>query len=1132
MHKLSSRLLGPLAAVLAMAIGSGTSAVMGASEQSSAEDALLSGFRDPPQSARPQVWWHWMNGNVSSQGAKLDLEWMQRVGVGGVHIFAGSLFEPHVIEPPIDFMSERWKSIFREATLMARQDGMTVTIAGSPGWSETGGTWVAPEHGMKKYVWSELQLEGGRRFDGLLPRPPATVGPFLGVKRAARGASAKELKEEIYHDSVVVAFPTPVAETAVGDARWATSAGTLDLSALRAGDLSEAVRLPLRTGSDSAWIQATYPHATMLSALTLGLSAPADVTIEAAETEGQPLRTLVRAKADHSEAPAPERTYAFTATRAKVFRVTLMAPPPQPPLPGLPPMLSAPPTPPDHFAILRLAFSGGARIDHFESKAGFQSTGGGAGEPTPAAPEAAIVPVNRVIDLTSNLDDGGKLHWTPPAGHWTVLRLGWSLTGQTNGPAEEKDTGLEVDKLDPVTVRAYIEQYLSMYESAMGSKLGAANVGALLTDSWEAGVQNWTPVLLDQFKRLRGYDATPYLPCLAGHVVESADASDRFLWDFYRTLKESLADNHYQVLAEALHARGMHYYTESQGDTPRAIGDGMTIKSRSDIPTAEFWYRPFATVPGQPSLIADLDEAASAAHVYGKTLAAAESMTVAAGTDPWAFSPAMLKPVADEIFAHGINRILVHESHHQPFVNKAPGLELGFFGQFFNRNDTWAEEARPWVSYLSRTSYLLQQGHAVADVAMFYGEDQNLTERYQYTFNREIPAGYAFDYINPEALLKLLSVRGGRLITPGGASYRVLYLPAYVTRVTLPVLRKLRDLVKDGAIVVGQRPVGGLGLESPDPEVRALVDEIWRSSGVYGDLHDALDAQAIMPDVAANPGEAPTGFIHRQAADAEIYFLTNSHAPPKDVCPIFRVSGKRPEIWHAEDGRIEAVSYEQTSAGVRVCLHLEENAAELVVFRGKAPLGKWSAPAMKTTVLTALDGPWAVKFQAGRGAPAAATFERLTDWSVSSDFGVKYFSGAAVYSRQVTVPPAWMRQGRRVVLDLGDVRELAVVSVDGTVVSTAWHAPFQADLTSVLTPGAHKLDIKVVNLWVNRLIGDQQPGATPVAFAPQSPYTAHSVLRKSGLLGPVRLLARDDVSWSAKSRASRGVVPKRCLKLR
>jgi len=352
----------------------------------------------------------------------------------------------------------------------------------------------------------------------------------------------------------------------------------------------------------------------------------------------------------------------------------------------------------------------------------------------------------------------------------------------------------------------------------------------------------------------------------------------------------------------------------------------------------------------------------------------------------------------------------------------------------------------------------------------------------------------------------LLSVRDGRLVTPGGASYRVLYLPAYVTRVTLPVLRKLRDLVKAGAIMVGQRPAGGLGLESPDPEVRALADEIWRSPGVYADLHAALEAQRIGADVAEDRGEAPTGFIHRQAADADIYFLSNSHAPAQDVCPTFRVSGKRPEIWHAEDGRIEAVSYEQTAEGIRACLHLEENAAEFVIFRSKTTLQKWSAPTTTTTVLAALDGPWAVKFQAGRGAPAAATFEHLSDWSVSSDPGIKYFSGAAVYSRQVTVPSSWVREGRRVVLDLGDVRELAVVSVDGTVVSTAWHAPFEVDLTSVLTPGPHKLDIKVVNLWVNRLIGDQQPGASAVAFAPQSPYTAHSVLRPSGLLGPVRLL--------------------------
>ncbi len=1052
-----------------------------------------------------------MNGNVSLEGAKLDLAWFKRVGLGGVHIFAGSLLEPHVVNPPVDFMTEPWKTIFRQATLLARQAGLDVTIAGSPGWSETGGVWVAPENAMKKYVWSELQIEGGRVFEGSLPQPPATTGPFLGVKAARRGAVPKELHGDIYWDSMVVAFPTPPAEMAVGSGRWSSSAGAIDLTRLRGANLAESVSLPVAVGSDSAWIEVAYARPTTLAGLTLGLATPADVEIQAGGREGELLRTVLRAKADSTEAPAPQRTYSFAATTARTFRVMLTLPPPRPPLPDLPPMFAHAPQPVRDFAISRLEFCGGARIDHFESKAGFQATLGDAAAPTAPAAADALVPPHGVVDLTSNLTADGHLHWTVPPGRWTVLRFGWSLTGQTNGPAEEQDTGLEVDKLDRAAVRGYLETYLSMYESAMGARLGAANVQNVLTDSWEAGVQNWTPTLLEQFKQRRGYDALPFLPALAGRVVGSADLSDRFLWDFRRTLQEMLADNHYGTLAQVLHQRGMGYYTEAEGDTPRAIGDGMSIKAKSDIPTGEFWYRPFATAAGQPSLVADLDEAASVAHVYGKKLAAAESLTVAAGSDPWAFSPAMLKPVADEIFAHGINRILLHESHHQPFTDRAPGLELGFFGQFFNRNDTWAEQAGAWVTYLSRTAYLLQQGTPIADVAIFYGEDRNLTERYQDRFNTNVQPGYAFDYINAEALLNLLSVRNGCLVTPGGASYRLLYMPAYVTRVTLPVLRKLGELVRAGAVLVGQRPTGGLGMESSDAEVKVLANEIWGNPRVYDSvqLGAALQAENISPDVRM---ERAVGLktVHRQDGDTDIYFVSNAHGPAREVAITFRVRDKRPEIWHAEDGRVELASYEQTSDGVRVHLFLPESAAEFVVFRQRADTPTWTAPDVRTSVLRQqLDGPWRVTFQPGRGAPPAAIFDHLTDWTRSSDSGVRYFSGAAVYSRNLIVPPTWIRPGRRVILDLGDVRELAVVSVDGQYLATAWHAPYEVDLTSMLTPGTHRLAIEVVNLWVNRLIGDKQPGATPIAFAPQSPYIASSALRPSGLLGPVRILARD-----------------------
>jgi (4-O-methyl)-D-glucuronate---lignin esterase len=1086
-------------------------------------DRLLSGFRNPPNAARPQVWWHWMSGNVSLEGAKLDLAWMRRVGVGGVHTFSGGgLGEPHVVDPPVDFMGDQWREAFRETTRIARESGMEVTIAGSPGWSETGGIWVAPEDAMKKYVWSETLIVGGKPYDGALAQPPATTGPFLGVKANGHRVSPAELHGDVYRDSVVIAFPTPAAELTAGTPHFDSSAGAIDLSPLRSGDLASAVNLPIAEGEVSAWIDASFDRPTTLAALTLGLGAAADVEIQASE-DGSNFRRLLRASADQSESPSPQQTYAFAATSAKVFRIVLTAPPPRPLFPDLPARLSKRPERARSFALTRLTLTGGARVNRFESKAGFQPTIDSAPAAIPNAAPDAVVPSGGAINLTDHLDSAGRLRWTPPAGSWTVLRFGWSLTGQTNGPAEAKDTGLEVDKLDPAVVRGYLEHYLSLYRDAVGAELGAASVQNLLTDSWEAGVQNWTPALLAEFKARRGYDPIPYLPVLAGRVVSNASTSDRFLWDFRRTLKDLLADNHYGVLRQVLQEHGMGYYTEAQGDNPRAIGDGMTMKSRADIPTAEFWYRPFATAVGQPSLKADLKEAASAAHVYGRPLAAAESLTVAAGSDPWAFSPAMLKPVADEIFAQGINRILLHESHHQPLLNQEPGLTMGFFGQFFNRNETWAEEAGAWVSYLSRTSFLLQQGTFVADVAYFYGEDRNLTELYNDRFNGDVPEGYGYDYINPEALMTLLSVSDGSLATPSGMRYRVLYIPAYVTRLTLPAIRKLRDLVASGAVLVGPKTLGGLGIESPDAEVVAIADQLWgtdagapeaRSFGkgrVYpsADLSAALKREMVVPDVSVSGAAGALLSVHRHDGDADIYFLSNRQSEAQNLQVAFRVKDKAPDLWHAEDGRVEQISYRLTDEGIRVPLRLEANEAVFVVLRRPAVHAHWNAPDVISRPLATVEGSWRVRFQPGRGAPTGAKFDRLFDWSTASDPGVKYFSGRATYSKTVHIPKSWIKPRRRLVLDLGSVRELAVVSVDGKAVATSWHPPYQVDLTAVFKAGDHRLDVAVVNSWVNRLVGDRQAGANAVAFAPQSPYRADSPLPPSGLLGPVSILAHD-----------------------
>ena len=1085
-------------------------------------DSLLAGFREPPPAARPQVWWHWMNGNVDLEGAKLDLAWMRRIGIGGVHTFTGGgLGEPHVIEPPVDFLGEQWRATFQATTHLARASGMEVTIAGSPGWSETGGIWVAPEDAMKKYVWSETRVAGGKYLDLILAQPPAATGPFLGVRRSLNPPPS-ELHGDLYRDSLVVAFPTPAAELFDDRPVFLTRSGPIDISSLRAGDLAASVSLPIADGESSAYLDAAFDRPTTIAALVLGLGKVADLEIQAGDDPAN-LRSLLKERADPSESPAPEQTYSFSPTRAKIFRIILTRPVPKPLFPDLPARLSKPPVPPSAFMLTRLELCGGARISRFESKSGFQASIDAQAPPTATANRDAVIPAGGVINLTGQLEADGRLRWTAPPGRWTIVRLGWSLTGQTNGPAQARDTGLEVDKLDPVLVRGYLEHYLDIYRDAMQEPLGAGSVQNLLTDSWEAGVQNRTPTLLAQFKSRRGYDPLPYIPALIGRVVVDSATSERFLWDFHRTLEEALADNHYGVIAQVLHERGMGYYTEAQGDTPRAIGDGLAIKSRADIPTAEYWYRAFATAPGQPSLKADLREAASAAHVYGKPFAAAESLTVAAGSDPWAFSPAMLKPVIDEIFASGINRILLHESHHQPLLREAPGLTLGFFGQFFNRNDTWAEHAGGWVKYLTRSSYLLQQGSFVADIAYFYGEERNLTEIYLDRFDHDVPDGYGYDYLNAEALLSMTPLPEGGAAAPSGLRYRVLFVPTAVRRYSLPVLRKLRELVAGGAVLVAARPLGGLGVQASDAEVKTLVDEMWgpdaaatgsRALGrgriyMHSDLTGALEAEAISPDVAVRePCAEDCGLmsLHRRTPDADIYFLTNRENAARTMRVVFRVKNLVPELWRAESGDTRRLAYQVTPQGVEVQLRVDAHDAFFVVFREVARLSREAVAPPKPDELMIIPGPWRVRFQSGRGAPESTVFAHLRDLSTCEDAGIRFFSGTASYNTTISLPARPVQAGRKLALDLGVVREVAVVFLDGRLLGTVWHAPFTINLPPDLKSGAHALEIRVDNLWVNRLVGDKQPGAIAVAFAPQSPYTANSPLMPSGLIGPVRIL--------------------------
>lgn len=1103
----------------------------GASAQN-AQDSLKNGFENPPESARPRVWWHWMNGNITKEGIKLDLEWMHRVGIAGFQNFDAALQTPQVVDKRLVYMTPEWKDAFRYATTLADQFGMEEAIAGSPGWSESGGPWVPASQGMKKYVWSATDVEGGQPFTGKLAHPPDNTGAFQNIEiRDALRSGEEKAPPQFYADSVVIAYRRPDTDVSMESLRpmITSSGGAPDTAMLTDGDLVKTTQLPIAPVGEKAWIQYAFAQPTTLRAVSLvtkdpnrfqemiaGIGAP-EKELEASD-DGQSWRSVAKLPGGES----PQLTVSFPAVTAKYFRVTFARTPP-PPRPAWAEGMDssslgiALPPPTTNYEIAELVLYPGARVNHFEDKAAFTS------EPDlysfATAPFESSEAVNKadVVNLTSKMHPDGTLDWTPPAGHWVVLRFGYSLLGITNHPATAEATGLEVDKLNRGYVKDYMEKYLDSYKETVGADMmGKRGIRYIINDSWEAGSQNWTDDMVEQFRKRRGYDPLPWMPVLTGEVVESAAASDRFLWDFRKTIADLIADEHYGELEDVIHEWHMGHYGESHESGRAFVADGMEVKKFNEVPMSAMWTQTPGVNHEQYGYNADDRESASVAHIYGQNLAAAESMTAAAA--PWAWSPTTLKPTADQEFLNGINRIVVHESAHQPLVDKKPGLTLGPFGQWFNRNDTWAEEAGPWVDYLARTSYMLQQGHFGADLIYFYGEDSNLTAIFEHK-SPDVPAGYGFDYVNADALIHELKVEDGHITTPGGTTYRVLGLDPFSQHMSLPVLRAIDKLVEDGAVVAGPKPTDDPSLADDQAEFHRLADALFGDgSGVHtvgkGTVYagqnpaEAFKAMHVAEDFNYTGSDNRLEFLHRKLPGADLYFVDNRSDNGAEVQATFRVAGKVPELWYAETGRTEPVSFTVADGRTTVPLKLEGWGTVFVVFRKATNETSHTVPAVVEKQVATVSGPWNVNFPADWGAPPSITLDTLSSWSENADAGVKYFSGTGTYMKTIDAPAAWFHKGTHVWLDLGDVKNLAEVSVNGKSLGIVWHAPYRVDVTSALKPGSNELSIKVTNAWVNRLIGDQQPGAKKYTFADVKPYRANSPLLPSGLLGPVTVVAR------------------------
>jgi hypothetical protein len=761
-------------------------------------------------------------------------------------------------------------------------------------------------------------------------------------------------------------------------------------------------------------------------------------------------------------------------------------------------------------------------IRDLRAKSAFNEVGGSAPdcsfllEDVPGKPGEEDVQAKDVIDLSSSLGKDGRLVWDVPPGAWDILRFGYTTNGARVSTSSGTWKGPVVDYLDADALRHYWHRVVDPLLDAIGPLAGKSLVG-IETDSWEAGGVNWTARMPEEFRRRRGYDLKPYLLVLAGKIVDSRDESNRFLDDFRKTIGDLMADDHYGVLADLARQHGMFIHCEASGPHAGPF-DGLKNLGRCGAPMGEFWVES----PHRPTEESRFfgKVAASAAHIYGKQIACAEGFTsIGPNWDDILWKSQ--KPTFDHEACAGVNLVYWHAFTCSPASMGVPGQEY-FAGTHFDPQITWADQASAFVSYLNRCQFLLQQGKFVADVCYYYGDQvPNIVQRKQADPAGVLP-GYDYDVCDEEVLLNRMSVKDGRIVLPDGMSYRVLALPK-LTMMSLAAVRKVQELVQAGAVVIGPKPEQTdslTGYPECDAELQHIANGLWDTGKVISNktTKEVLAGLGVKPDFEAE-GHPELDYIHRRDGDADIYFIRNPEEQAVTATCWFRVVGKQPEIWDPVTGqRRAATAFMQKSGRTSAPLELQPYGSIFVVFRKAIAADAAGGAATNfppMSGVSTVDGPWSVQFDPKWGGPAKpVVFDRLDDWAQRPEDGIRYYSGTAVYRKTFDLPAALSSKRDRLYLELGTVHEFADVRLNGKELGIVWCPPWRVDITDAVKQAGNQLEIKVVNLWPNRLIGDGQLPADKrlthtnvLKLYGPAPGGGAWPLMPSGLLGPVTIQA-------------------------
>lgn len=727
-----------------------------------------------------------------------------------------------------------------------------------------------------------------------------------------------------------------------------------------------------------------------------------------------------------------------------------------------------------------------------------------------------------IVDITEHMTPSGHLLWEAAPGKWEILRIGYTLNDHSR--VSTNSDGWDGYAIDPFDQMAFQSYWQTVVEPLIADAKPFGNTLRYLhTDSWEVEVANWTPTLRNEFKARRGYDLWPYLPVLAGRIVDSRSKSNRFLHDVRRTVGDLAIANHYKPFRDNAHSHGLLIHPESGG--PHAVPiDSLQCLGMNDAPMSEFWASSWThRVKDEDRFF--VKQPASAAHTYGHQYVLAEGFTTI-GPHWQETLWDNLKPNFDEACCQGLNRLVWHAFVCSPDSTGIPGQQY-FAGTHLNPKVTWWEQSEPFFAYLNRCQYLLQKGLFVADVLYYYGDHVPNFAQLKKSDPAKVLPDYDYDVATEEVILKRLQVKDGRLVLPDGMSYRVLVLPNQKA-ISLPVLRKVRELVLAGAMVVGNRPTEATGLTgypASDDLVKAIAKQLWGPESKTGpqvihygngavfagySTQDALHRLDVTPDFETDP-YGNFDYIHRRTETDDIYFVANRSRDARGQRFTFRSTGKIPELWDPMTGKTYPVSYLPATlgkTGTEIYLEFASYGSIFVVFRPPNVALKEGAP--KPSVIFArgiadIPGPWQVQFDPKWGGPAQTRFDTLIDWTKSPDDGIRFYSGTARYRTTFDFPNP---PKGAISIDLGEVRELAEVWLNGKNLGIVWAPPFRVDVGNKLKKTGNVLEIRVTNFWPNRIIGDaKHPENRPFTKTNILKLTAETPLMPSGLLGPVRVVA-------------------------